>query len=60
MFKLLSMFSILAPSFRLNLSLNYKMYNYSKIIKKYDQYVSQVININKEQTRLTQNILYEL
>ena len=60
LFKLLSMFSILAPSFRLNLSLNYKMYNYSKIIKKYDQYVSQVININKEQTRLTQNILYEL
>jgi hypothetical protein len=60
LFRLLSMYSVLAPIFRLNLSLDYKMYNYSKIIKKYDQYVSQVININKEQTRLTQNILYEL
>ena len=36
------------------------MYNYTKIIKKYNQYVSQVVNINKDQTRLTQNILYEL
>ena len=36
------------------------MYNYSKIIKKYDQYVTQVANCDKEQTRLTQNILYEL
>ena len=60
LFRLLSMFSILAPIFKLNLSLDYKMYNYTKIIKKYDQYVSQVVNINKEQTRLTQNILYEL
>ena len=60
LFKLLTMFSIYAPIFRLNLSLDYKMYNYSKIIKKYDQYVTQVVNINKEQTRLTQNILYEL
>ena len=60
LFKLLAMFSILAPFFRLNLSLDYKMYNYTKIIKKYNQYVSQVVNINKDQTRLTQNILYEL
>ena len=36
------------------------MYNDTKIIKNYEQYVSQVVNINKEQTRLTQNILYEL
>jgi hypothetical protein len=54
------MFSVSAPKFRLNLSLNYKMYNHSKIIKKYDQYVTQMANIDKEQTRLTQNILYEL
>ena len=60
LFKLLCMFSIYAPYFRLNLSLDYKMYNYSKIIKKYDQYVTQVANFDKEQTRLTQNILYEL
>ena len=60
LFKLLCLFSIYAPYFRLNLSLDYKMYNYSKIIKKYDQYVTQVANFDKEQTRLTQNILYEL
>ena len=60
LFKLLTMFSVSAPKFRLNLSLNYKMYNHSKIIKKYDQYVTQMANIDKEQTRLTQNILYEL
>ena len=58
--KLLCLFSIYAPFFRLNLSLDYKMYNYSKIIKKYDQYVTQVANFDKEQTRLTKNILYEL
>ena len=60
LFKLLCMFSIYAPFFRLNLSLDYKMYNYSKIIKKYDQYVTQVANFDKEHTRLTKNILYEL
>ena len=60
LFKLLCMFSIYAPFFRLNLSLDYKMYNYSKIIKKYNQYVTQVAHFDKEQTRLTQNILYEL
>jgi len=60
LFNLLTLFSVSAPKFRLNLSLNYKMYNHSKIIKKYDQYITQVVNIDKEQTRLTQNILYEL
>ena len=60
LFRLLSMFSIYAPSFKLNISLDYKMYKYSEAIKKYDSYVSQVLNIDKEQTRLTQNILYEL
>ena len=60
LFKLLSMFSIYAPFFRLSLSLEYKMYKYSKLIKKYDQYVIQVGNMDKEQTILTKNILYEL
>jgi hypothetical protein len=60
LFKLLCMFSIYAPFFRLNLSLEYKLYKYSKIIKKYDQYVAQVGNMDKEQTKLTKNILYEL
>ena len=58
--KLLCMFSIYAPYFRLNLSLEYKMYKYSKIIKKYNQYVTQVGNMDREQTKLTKNILYEL
>ena len=53
-------FSIYAPYFRLNLSLDYKMYKYSKLIKKYDQYVEQVSNFDKEQMKLTKNILYEL
>lgn len=60
LFKLLTMLSIYAPIFRLNLNLDYKMYRYSKIIKKYDQYVTQVVNIDRDQTRLTKNILYEL
>ena len=60
LFQLLALFSVYAPIFRLNLTLDYKMYNYSKIIKKYDLYNSQMANINREQTRLTQNILYEL
>ena len=60
LFKLLCMFSIYAPFFRLNLSLDYKMYKYSKIIKKYDQYVEQVASFDKEQAKLTKNILYEL
>ena len=36
------------------------MYEYSEIMKKYNHYVGQLENIDKEQTRLTQNILYEL
>ena len=61
LFKLLCMFSIYAPFFRLNLNLEYKVYKYSKIIKKYNQYVTQVGNmVDKEQTKLTKNILYEL
>ena len=60
LFKLLCMFSIYAPFFRLNLSLEYKLYKYSKIIKKYDQYVTQDGNMDKEQIKLTKNILYEL
>ena len=54
------MFSLYAPFFRLNLSLDYNMYKYSKIIKKYEQYVTQMGNIDKEQAKLTKNILYEL
>ena len=54
------MFSIYAPFFRLNIGLDYKMYKYSKIIKKYEQYVNQVGDLNKNQTKLTKNILYEL
>jgi hypothetical protein len=60
LFTLLALFSVLAPIFRLNLSLDYKMYNYSKIIKNYDLHIIQMVNVDKEQTRLTQNILYEL
>ena len=60
LFKLLCMFSIYAPFFRLNIGLDYKMYKYSKIIKKYEQYVNQVGNLDKNQTKLTKNILYEL
>ena len=60
LFKLLCLYSIYAPHFRLNLSLDYKMYKYSTIIKKYDQYVDQVSNFDKEQMKLTKNILYEL
>ena len=60
LFKLLCIFSIYAPYFRLNLSLDYKIYKYSTIIKRYDKYVEQVSNFDKEQTKLTKNILYEL
>ena len=60
LFKLLCMFSLYAPYFRLNLSLEYNMYKYSKIIKKYDQYLEQVGNFDKEKAKLTKNILYEL
>ena len=60
LFNLLCMFSIYAPIFRLNLSLEYKMYNYSITIKKYDQHSKQLENIDKQRTKLTKNILYEL
>ena len=54
------MFSLYAPYFRLNISLEYNMYKYSKIIKKYDQYLEQVGSYDKEKAKLTKNILYEL
>ena len=60
LFKLLCMFSIYAPFFRLNLSLDYKMYKYSKMIQKYNKYINQVGSLEKNQTKLTKNILYEL
>ena len=60
LFELLSLFCLHAPFFQLNLNFDYNMYEYSEIMKKYNQYVRQLENIDKEQTRLTQNILYEL
>ena len=60
LFELLSKFSFHAPFFRLNLNFDYKMYQFSEIMKKYNQYIAQLGNINKERARLTQNILYEL
>ena len=60
LFELLSTFCMFAPFFQLNLNFDYNMYEYTEIIKKYNHYVNQLENIDKEQTRLTQNILYEL
>ena len=60
LFELLSTFCLHAPFFQLNLNFDYNMYEYSEIMKKYNHYVGQLENIDKEQTRLTQNILYEL
>ena len=60
LFKLLCMFCIYAPYFRLNLSLEYNTYKYSKLIKKFDKNILQISNIDKEQIKLTRNILYEL
>ena len=60
LFELLSTFCLHAPFFQLNLNFDYNMYEYSEIMKKYNHYVRQLENIDKEQTRLTQNILYEL
>ena len=60
LFELLCTYCLHAPSFQLNLNYDYDMYKYSEIIKRYNHYVGQLENINKEQTRLTQNILYEL
>ena len=60
LFELLSTFCLHAPFFQLNLNFDYNMYEYTEIMKKYNHYVGQLENIDKEQTRLTQNILYEL
>ena len=60
LFELLSTFCLHAPFFQLNLNFDYNMYEYSEIMKKYNHYVGQLENIDKEQTRLTQNIIYEL
>ena len=60
LFELLSTFCLHAPFFQLNLNFDYNMYEYSEIMKKYNHYVGQIENIDKEQTRLTQNILNEL
>ena len=60
LFKLLSCFTLYAPSFKLNLNFDYNMYEYSLIIKKYNNYVGQLENIDKKQIRLTKNLLIEL
>ena len=60
LFELLSKFSLHAPFFRLNLNFDYKMYQFSDIMKKYNKYFGKLGNINNERARLTQNILYEL
>ena len=60
LFKLLSCFTLYAPSFKLNLNFDYNMYEYSIIIKKYNNYVGQLENIDKKQIRLTKNLLIEL
>ena len=60
LFELLSKLCLHAPFFQLNLNFDYNMYEYSKIMKKYNHYVRQLENIDKQKTRLTQNILYEL
>ena len=60
LFELLSNFSLHATFFQLNLNFDYNMYEHSEIMKKYNHYIEQLENFDKEQTRLTQNILYEL
>ena len=60
LFKLLSSFCLYAPFFKLNLNFDYNMYEYSEIIKKYNNYVEQLDNMNKKQIKLTKNILIEL
>ena len=60
LFELLSKLCLHAPFFQLNLNFDYNMYEYSKIMKKYNHYIRQLENIDKQKTRLTQNILYEL
>ena len=60
LFELLSSFCLHAPLYKLILNFDYNMYEYSEIIKKYNHYGEQSEKNNKEQKRLTQNILYEL
>ena len=60
LFKLLSTFCLYAPCFKLNLNFDYNTYEYSIIIKKYNNYVEQLDNMNKKQIKLTKNILIEL
>ena len=60
LFELLATFCLHATFFQLNLNFDYNMYEYTEIIKKYNHYVGQLETMDKEQTRLTQNILYEL
>ena len=60
LFKLLSSFCLYAPYFKLNLNFDYNMYEYSEIIKKYNNYIEQLENIDKKQKKLTKNILIEL
>ena len=60
LFKLLSLFCLYAPFFKLDLNFDFNMYEYSEIIKKYNYYIRKLENINNKQIRLTQNILNEL
>ena len=60
LFQLLSIFCLNAPFFQLNLNFDYNMYEQSEIMKKYERHVRQLENIDKEKTRLTENILCEL
>ena len=60
LFELLSSFSLYAPSFKLNINFDYNIYEYSIIIKKYNNYVGQLENVDKKQIRLTKNLLTEL
>ena len=60
LFELLSTFSLYAPSFKLNLNFDYNLYEYSTIIKKYNNYFRQLENYDIKQIRLTENLLIEL
>ena len=60
LFKLLSSFCLYAPFFKLNLNFDYDMYEYSIIIKKYNNYVGQSENSNNKRIKLTKNLLIEL
>ena len=60
LFELLSSFTLYAPFFQLNINFDFDMYEYSKIMKKYNDFVEPIKNKNKVQARLTENVLYEL